>query len=124
MSPLTKAVPKRTTPELEYLQAKWATHLPYRQATELLQEVFPLGRGISLGSTRRRILAVGHALDAHIEHDIVSRPKPKQGDEVRESKRRAVHLVGSVFTNQSKIVAFRPRSHDCELRPLGDCHGI
>ena len=86
LSPLSKAVPKRTTPELEYLQAKWDAHLPYRQATELLQEVLPLERGISLGSTRRRILAAGHALDAQIEHDIVSRPKPKQSDEVRESK--------------------------------------
>ena len=41
------------------LQAKWAAHLPYRQATELLREVLPLDKGISFGSTRRRILAVG-----------------------------------------------------------------
>jgi hypothetical protein len=62
VSPLCKAVPKRVTPELEYLQAKWAAHLPYRQATELLQEVLPLDKAISAGSTRRRILAVGGAL--------------------------------------------------------------
>ncbi len=84
MSPLTQAVAQRVTPELEYLQAKWAAHLPYRQATELLQEVLPLDKGISLGSTRRRILAIGHALDAQIERDIVSRPKSQQGDQVRE----------------------------------------
>ncbi len=42
VSPLCKAVPQRVTPELEYLQAKWAAHLPYRQATELLREVLPL----------------------------------------------------------------------------------
>jgi len=45
------------TPKLEYLQAKWAAHLPYRQATELLRQILPLDKGISFGSTRRRILA-------------------------------------------------------------------
>jgi hypothetical protein len=39
VSSLCKAVHQRVTPELEYLQAKWAAHLPYRQATELLREV-------------------------------------------------------------------------------------
>jgi hypothetical protein len=45
VSPLSKAIPQRATPELEYLQAKWAAHLPYRQAVELLQEVLPLDKG-------------------------------------------------------------------------------
>ncbi len=64
VSPLCSAVRQRVTAEFEYLQAKWAAHLPYRQATELLQEVLPLDKGISLSSTRRRVLAVGKALDA------------------------------------------------------------
>src|ERR1035437_4079449 len=84
VSPLSKAVPQRVTPELEYLQAKWAAHLPYRQATELLQEVLPLDKGISLGSTRRRILAVGNALDAQIERDIASKAKSIDGEKVRK----------------------------------------
>lgn len=36
VSPLSKAAAQRVTPELEYLQAKWAAHLPYRQAVALL----------------------------------------------------------------------------------------
>jgi hypothetical protein len=36
----------------------------------MLREVLPLHKGISFGSTRRRILAVGSALDAQIERDI------------------------------------------------------
>src|SRR5260370_5516640 len=44
MSPLCKAVPKRVTPKLEYLQAKWAAHLPYRQATGLFRECLPLAK--------------------------------------------------------------------------------
>ena len=85
VSPLCKAVHQRVTPELEYLQAKWAAHLPYRQATELLREVLPLDKGTSFGSTRRRILAIGRALDAQIERDIVSGPKAVNGEQVRES---------------------------------------
>ncbi|MBW8829433.1 MAG: hypothetical protein JF606_08390 [Burkholderiales bacterium] len=47
-----------------------------------------LDKAISLGSTRRRVLAVGKALDAQIERDIAPVPKPTKpidGDQVRES---------------------------------------
>jgi len=87
VSPLCKALPQRVTPELQYLQAKWAAHLPYRQATELLQEVLPLDNAISLGSTRRRILAVGDALDVQIERDIAAHPMYIDGDRVRVRQR-------------------------------------
>jgi hypothetical protein len=94
VSPLCKAVHHRVTPELEYLQTKWAAHLPYRQATELLREVLPLDKGISFGSTRRRILAVGSALDAQIERDIASGPKAVSADLPRSSRARgAARLV-------------------------------
>jgi hypothetical protein len=36
--PLSKTLTRRVTPELEYLQAKWAAHLPYRQATAMLKQ--------------------------------------------------------------------------------------
>ncbi|HEY5579788.1 MAG TPA: ISKra4 family transposase [Rhodoferax sp.] len=112
VSPLSKAVPQRVTPELEYLQAKWAAHLPYRQAVELLQEVLPLDKGISLGSTRRRILAVGHALDAQIERDIFSRPKPEQGDHVRESISVGCVSVDSAWLSFSSSPKSRKAARD------------
>src|ERR1700730_8956781 len=56
--PLSKALPRRVTLELEYLQAKWAAHLPYRQATGMLKEVLPLDKGISSSGIRNRILEV------------------------------------------------------------------
>jgi len=37
ISPLSQALPKCVTPELEYLQTKWAAHLPYAAATTLLK---------------------------------------------------------------------------------------
>ena len=116
MSPLSKAAPQRVTPELEYLQAKWAAHLPYCQATELLQEVLPLERGVSLGSTRRRILAVGQALDAQIERDIVSRPKPENGDHVRESVSVGCVSVDSAWLSFSSSPSSRKAARDLAER--------
>lgn len=40
------------TPESEYLQASWTAHLPYRQATKMLKEMLPLGKGVSSSATR------------------------------------------------------------------------
>ena len=74
-SPLCKALPKRVTPELEYLQVKWAAHLPFRQAAALLKEVLPLDKGISFSGTRDRAHAVGKALDAEIERNIAQPPQ-------------------------------------------------
>lgn len=93
-------------------QAKWAAHLPYRQATELLQEVLPLDKGISLGSTRRRILAIGQALDAQIERDIVSKPKPEQGDHVRESISVGCVSVDSAWLSFSSSPGSRKAARD------------
>ena len=75
MSPLCKALPKRVTPELEYLQVEWAAHLPYRQATALLKEVLPLDKQISFSGARQRIHAVARQLDAEVERDIANQPK-------------------------------------------------
>ncbi|MCG8353489.1 MAG: ISKra4 family transposase [Chloroflexales bacterium] len=41
-SPLAELLPERTTPELQYLQAKWAALLPYGVTVDVLQEVLPL----------------------------------------------------------------------------------
>jgi hypothetical protein len=83
-SPLSKALPKRVTPELEYLQVKWAAHLPYRTATVLLKEMPPLDKTISFSGARNRVHAVGKALDAPIERNIARQPKAMAGS--REAK--------------------------------------
>jgi len=112
VSPLCQAVPQRATRELEYLQAKWAAHLPYRQATELLREVLPLDKGISFGSTRRTTLAVGNALDVAIERDIASRPKPIEGDRVRESVSVGCVSVDSAWLRFSSSAESRKAARD------------
>jgi len=82
--PLSETLTRRVTPELEYLQAKWATHLPYRQATAMLKEVLPLDKGISSSGIRDRILDLGKQLDAEIERDIAHLPQSVADDRVRE----------------------------------------
>lgn len=53
-SPLAAALPGRLSPKLEYLQVKWAAHLPDTVATALLKETLPVDQAIrrspSLGS--------------------------------------------------------------------------
>ena len=117
VSPLCKAVPHRVTPELQYLQAKWAAHLPYRQATELLREVLPLEKAISAGSTRRRALALGKALDAQIERDIATRPRPFEGNQVRESVSVGCVSVDSAWLSFSSSPKSRKAARElAELR--------
>jgi len=41
-SPLAERLPERTTPELRYLEAKWAALLPYGVTVDVLEEVLPL----------------------------------------------------------------------------------
>lgn len=95
--PLSKALTNRATPELEYLQAKWASHLPYRQATAMLKEILPLDKGISFSGTRNRIRAIGKQLDADIERDIAKLPPFDGGVQVRESSHVATVSVDSAW---------------------------
>jgi hypothetical protein len=60
---LSEGLPKRITPELEYLQVKWAAHLPYAAATALLKEVLPLQECISATGAKTRIRVAGAELD-------------------------------------------------------------
>jgi hypothetical protein len=95
--PLSKALTNRVTPELEYLQAKWAAHLPYRNATAMLKEVLPLDKGISFSGTRDRIHTLGKELDADIECDIAKLPQTVADVQLRESSHVASVSVDSAW---------------------------
>ena len=69
-SPLVMAFPTQMTPELEYLQVKWAAHLPYAAATNLLKEVLPIADSVSVTGLRRRVRAVGSELDRAAEEVV------------------------------------------------------
>ncbi|NPT53988.1 hypothetical protein [Paraburkholderia elongata] len=94
---MSKALTGRVTPELEYLQAKWAAHLPYRQATAMLKEVLPLDKGISFSGTRDRVHTLGKQLDADIERDIAKLPRAVADVQARESSHVAAVTVDSAW---------------------------
>ena len=62
-SRLVAVVPTSVTPELEYLQVKWAAHLSYAAATTLLSQVLPIAETISISGVRHRLRAVGDVLE-------------------------------------------------------------
>jgi hypothetical protein len=74
-SPLSEGLSRRVTPELEYLQLKWAAHMPYAAATALLKEVLPLQECVSATGAKTRIRVAGAELDAQIEREIAEMPK-------------------------------------------------
>nr|WP_316157631.1 hypothetical protein [Cupriavidus sp. BIC8F] len=87
----------RATSELKYLQARWASDLPYRQATALLKEALPLDKGISFSATRDRIRTIGKRLDADIKLDIAKLPQPVADIQIRESSHVAAVSVDSAW---------------------------
>ena len=54
-SPLAERLPERTTPELLYLQTKWASLMSYGLTVEYLEEVLPIRANVATRSEERRV---------------------------------------------------------------------
>ena len=61
--PLAALLPGRTTPELAYLQARFAALVSYGITANLLGELFPLGRKLHAAVVRRQTEAVAQRLE-------------------------------------------------------------
>lgn len=57
-SPLAALLPERTTPELAYLEAKWASLMSYGLTVDLLTDVLPLCDQMNTTSVRRQLQRV------------------------------------------------------------------
>ena len=97
ISPLSQALPKRVTPELEYLQIKWAAHLPYAAATALLKEVLPLETSISASGARHRIRTAGDEIDVRVEQEVARLPFLGDAEHPRESPQVTAVSVDSAW---------------------------
>ena len=75
-SPLLGLVPAGMTPELEYLQVKWAAHLPYAAAASMLAEILPITGALSVSGMKRRVRVVGAELDAAAQSRRAAVPAP------------------------------------------------
>jgi hypothetical protein len=62
-SPLAGTIAERTTPELVYLEAKFAGLASYGLSAKLLAEILPLGRPLHATAVRRHTQAVAQRLD-------------------------------------------------------------
>jgi hypothetical protein len=61
--PLAELLPERTTPELAYLQARFAALVSYGLTAALLGELLPLGRRLHTAVVRRQTQAVAQRLE-------------------------------------------------------------
>jgi len=59
-------LPERSTPELAYLQAKFAALASYAVSAQLLAEVLPLGRRLDPTVLRRQVQATAHRLESEL----------------------------------------------------------
>jgi hypothetical protein len=109
MSRVAEALPRRTTPELKYLQAKWAAHLPYAAATAMLKEVLPLQESISTTGAKSRIRAIGCDIDARIERQIAALPEVHADEEGRESAHVTAVSVDSAWLKHCAPRKYRGR---------------
>ena len=62
-SPLAAMLPERATPELVYLESKFAGLMSYGLTAKLLAEVLPLGRPLDASAVRHHTQAVAQPLD-------------------------------------------------------------
>lgn len=69
-SPLADLLPERTTPELLYLETRWASLISFRLAAVMLGDVLPLDRPVTPERVRRHL------------HAVVAREEAAMGDEV------------------------------------------
>jgi hypothetical protein len=60
-------LPERTTPELLYLEAKFAGMMSYGLSATLLGELLPLGRSLHPTSVRRHVQATAQRLEAELD---------------------------------------------------------
>jgi hypothetical protein len=70
VTPLAHHLPERTTPELKYLQSKWASLVSYGVTVDLLEEVLPLTTNTM--TIRRHIQETSERL----ERDMPDNPEP------------------------------------------------
>jgi len=71
-SPLAELLPERTTPELLYLEAKFAGLVSYQTSAKLLAEVLPLGRPLHATAVRLHAQAVAQRLEDELGEEQFS----------------------------------------------------
>jgi hypothetical protein len=70
-SPLAERLPERSTPELLYLETKWASLMSYGMTTKLLDEVLPIGKHVNAETVRNHLHAVAERAETELGDEQV-----------------------------------------------------
>ena len=70
-SPLAELLAERTSPELLYLETKFASLVSYGMSLKLFEEVLPIGAEINASTVRNHTLAVAERLESELGGDTV-----------------------------------------------------
>jgi hypothetical protein len=62
-SPLAELLPEHTTPELLYLETKWAALASYGMSVKMLEDVLPMGETLQAVTIRNHVLKLGQRLE-------------------------------------------------------------
>ena len=68
-SPLSTLMPENTTPELLFLQTKWASMVSYGATVDLLRDVLPMGKTLNAETVRKHV------------HRVAQRAEDAMGEE-------------------------------------------
>ncbi|MBV8415349.1 MAG: hypothetical protein JO251_09090 [Verrucomicrobia bacterium] len=65
-SPLAEMIPEHTSPELLFLETKWASLMSYGMTSKLLQEVLPIDEPITTFTIRQHVADVAERLEREL----------------------------------------------------------
>jgi hypothetical protein len=65
-SPLAELLAERSTPELEYLETKWASLMSYGMTLSLLKDVLPISEDLSTTAIRKTVERTAQRLDGEL----------------------------------------------------------
>ena len=71
-SPLAELLPERTTPELLYLETKWASLSSYGTSVKLLQDVLPFDEPLEPVTIRNHVCTLAERLEDELGDEQVS----------------------------------------------------
>jgi hypothetical protein len=66
---LTELLPESTTPELRFLETKWASLISYGMTARLLKDVLPLDETLNATTIQNHTLAVAQRCEEEVEED-------------------------------------------------------
>lgn len=66
-SPLKYWLPEHTSPELQYIESKWASYMSYDKTADLLQDVLPIHSSINSATVRNHLHKVAKRQEEELE---------------------------------------------------------